>query len=188
MCLSLQSRIPRMSDSVSTAHKHKCSQCHRSYTSAHGLRVHEDMHSGRYPYWCQICGKGFPATSNLRGHMATHTGVAEFKCDVCGRQYRYQCDYKRHMKQHSVWTDWARWMLFGELTLRDWLNNKHLNGRIHCVRHCDIYGLDGRITDLLIGSFRCVCHFFRWLCLTVGTRSARQRWLLWDCGDIACVS
>lgn len=105
VCLSLQSTIPRISGSVvPSSHKHKCSQCHRSYASLHGLRMHEAIHSGHYPYWCKICGKGFPATSNLRGHMAQHTGIAEFKCDVCGRQYRYQCDYKRHLKQHSTWT------------------------------------------------------------------------------------
>ena len=93
----LQSTLPRSSGLV----KHKCSQCHRSYTSVYTLRIHEATHRGRYPYWCKVCGKGFQATSHLRGHMAQHTGVAEFKCDICGRQYRYQCDYKKHMKQHS---------------------------------------------------------------------------------------
>ena len=95
--LFLQSTMPHSFGLV----KHKCSQCHRSYTSLKSLRVHEPTHSGRNQYWCQVCGKGFQSTSNLRGHMAQHTGVAEFKCDICGRQYRYPQDYKRHLKQHS---------------------------------------------------------------------------------------
>ena len=93
----LQSTMPRFSGLV----KHKCSQCHRSYTSLKNMRVHETTHSGRYPYWCKVCGKGFQSTSHLRGHMARHTGVAEFKCDICGRQFRYPHHYKRHLKQHS---------------------------------------------------------------------------------------
>ena len=96
----LQRTIPRNSGVV-ILHKHKCSQCHRSYVSLSGLRAREATHSGRYLYWCKVCGKGFPAISNLRGHMAHHTGVAEFKCDICGRQFRYPQDYKRHLKQHS---------------------------------------------------------------------------------------
>ena len=96
----LQSTTPRNSGLV-IHHKHKCSQCHRSYARLYALRVHEATHRGRYPYWCKVCGKGFSATSNLRGHMAQHTGVVEFKCDICGRQFRYPQHIKRHLEQHS---------------------------------------------------------------------------------------
>ena len=97
----LQSTMPRSSDRV----KHKCSQCHRSYTCVYRLRVHEATHNGLYPYWCKVCGKGFLTTSHLRGHMAQHTGVAEFKCEIRDRQYRYLHDYKRQCKQHSKETN-----------------------------------------------------------------------------------
>ena len=69
----LQITMPRSSD----LDTHKCSQCHRTYSSLYNLRAHEATHRGRYPYWCKVCGKGFQYTTHLRGHMAQHRGLPE---------------------------------------------------------------------------------------------------------------
>ena len=51
--------------------------CSRTFLGAWGLKVHEDIHLGIYPYKCPYCGKGFSSQTNLRGHLVRHTGVRE---------------------------------------------------------------------------------------------------------------
>ena len=80
----LQSTMLRISGLV-IPHKHKCSECHRSYSSLYNLRAHEAIHRRRYSYLCKVCGKAFQSTSSMHGHMAQHTGVAEFACGICSR-------------------------------------------------------------------------------------------------------
>ena len=82
----LQSTMPRISALV-IAHKHKCSQCHRSYSRLYNLRAYEAIHRRRYPYLCKGRPNVLQSTSSMRGHMAQHTGVVEFECDICGRQF-----------------------------------------------------------------------------------------------------
>ena len=61
----LHSTMLRISGLV-IPHKHKCSQCHRSYSSLYNLRAHEAIHRRRYPYLCKVCGKAFQSTSSMR--------------------------------------------------------------------------------------------------------------------------
>ena len=73
-----------------------CSRCPRSFYTATGLKLHEDLHIGRYRYTCPYCGKGFSGTTNLRGHIVQHTGVREFRCALCDREYIYARDLRQH--------------------------------------------------------------------------------------------
>ena len=82
---------------------HICSQCGKRFVSLNGLRLHEDLHKGRYRYKCSYCGKGFSGSTNLRGHLVTHTGVKEFRCKLCEREFRYARQLRRHVEvQHAV--------------------------------------------------------------------------------------
>ena len=73
----------------------QCSVCIRDFASIDGLRLHEDLHKGRYRYHC---GKGFSGTTNLKGHMAKQTGVSEYKCQHCDREFSYSASLKNPMK------------------------------------------------------------------------------------------
>ena len=80
---------------------HTCSQCGKRFVSLNGLRLHEDLHKGRYN--CSYCGKGFSGSTYLRGHLVTYTGVMEFRCKLCEREFRYARQLRRHVEvQHAV--------------------------------------------------------------------------------------
>jgi uncharacterized Zn-finger protein len=75
-----------------------CQICGKRFTRRYSLKVHMNLHMGKYILQCDICKKGFNTSYSLRGHMNTiHTGVKEFKCDWCGKEY----GYKHHLKQHK---------------------------------------------------------------------------------------
>ena len=74
----------------------ECASCGRRFSSAWGLKVHEDGHRGIFPYHCAYCARGFTSQTNLRGHLVKHTGVREFRCTACGREYTYARELRRH--------------------------------------------------------------------------------------------
>ena len=86
--------------------RYKCrGDCGQPFSSASGLRSHEDQHRGEYRYRCQYCHQGFPSTTNLRRHLTKHTGVQAFVCLHCGNAFSSLGDLKRHSKscqQRSV--------------------------------------------------------------------------------------
>ena len=52
----------KLEDGGAARHKRfQCSVCIRDFASIEGLRLHEDLHKGRYRYHC---GKGFSVTTN----------------------------------------------------------------------------------------------------------------------------
>ena len=84
-------------------YRYKWSYCGKGFASLNGLRLHEDLHKGRYRYKCSYCGKGFSGSTNLRDHLVTHTGVKEFCCKLCEREFRYARQLRQHVEvQHGV--------------------------------------------------------------------------------------
>ena len=82
---------------------HTCSQCGKRFVSLNGLRLHEDLHQGRYQYNCSYCGKGFSGSTYLRSHLVTHTGIKEFRCKLCEREFLYARQLRQHVEvQHAV--------------------------------------------------------------------------------------
>lgn len=112
LVFSLQNATRHNSGSVLRAsRKHTCSQCDRSYTSSYGLRVHEALHSGHYPYWCKICGKGCLSSGNLKRHMTAHTMTYDYQCSFCVHKFCYASSLKRHIQychKDAIWvTVWS---------------------------------------------------------------------------------
>ena len=62
----LQSTMTRISALV-IAHKHTCSQCHRSYSRLYNLRAHEAIDRRRYPYLCKGSAMSGPRKIRSRG-------------------------------------------------------------------------------------------------------------------------
>ena len=54
-----------------------CRHCSRTFLSAWGLKLHEDIHRGIYPYKCPYCGNGFSSQTILCRHLVRHTGVSK---------------------------------------------------------------------------------------------------------------
>jgi len=132
-----------LSARVSASHKkYKCSVCVRHFASIDGLRLHEDLHRGRYRYHCVYCGKGFSGTTNLKGHMAKHTGVNEYKCSYCTREFSYASSWKYHVrscplkpsygavstvqKYSNMWVELPILSLLS-VSLDTWFSNKKLH-------------------------------------------------------------
>ncbi|KAI0229276.1 hypothetical protein LSAT2_020294 [Lamellibrachia satsuma] len=76
-----------------------CQKCKKTFTTAGGLRQHDELHRGFYRYKCQYCGKGFSATTNLKGHLVSHTGSKEYVCLLCQQAFSYGYLLKRHMRK-----------------------------------------------------------------------------------------
>ncbi|XP_015918432.2 sal-like protein 1 isoform X2 [Parasteatoda tepidariorum] len=52
--------------------KHFCHICHKPFSSASALQIHNRTHSGEKPFKCVVCGRAFTTKGNLKVHMNTH--------------------------------------------------------------------------------------------------------------------
>ncbi|XP_054709186.1 sal-like protein 1 [Uloborus diversus] len=52
--------------------KHYCHTCHKPFSSASALQIHNRTHSGEKPFKCVVCGRAFTTKGNLKVHMNTH--------------------------------------------------------------------------------------------------------------------
>ena len=77
-----------------------CSTCKKNFTSRNGLKTHENLHKGIYPYKCPHCGKGFTCTSNLKFHVRKHDSETQFVCEKCQKGFVKKRDLINHIAQY----------------------------------------------------------------------------------------
>ncbi|XP_072294020.1 uncharacterized protein [Eucyclogobius newberryi] len=80
---------------------HRCSICHRAFTTRTRLKRHMIVHTGDKPFSCPVCNKCFSQKYNVRLHMAVHTDERPFSCDLCLKSYRRNDDLRTHMSTHT---------------------------------------------------------------------------------------
>jgi len=74
-----------------------CPLCPKILTNNSGLRLHMDLHEGKYRYHCKVCQKGFMSSTTLKGHMTRHTGVKEYSCSLCHKEFGHKYSYRKHL-------------------------------------------------------------------------------------------
>jgi uncharacterized C2H2 Zn-finger protein len=88
-----------------------CDECHRSFTSAHGLFQHcrDTKHASKVA--CPKCGKQFHSVQaanqhlNSPFHQKPHTAKQSkgLTCEFCQKRFHYRSDRLRHLKNaHDI--------------------------------------------------------------------------------------
>ncbi|KAK7889188.1 hypothetical protein WMY93_024748 [Mugilogobius chulae] len=76
--------------------EHRCSVCHRTFTTRTRLKRHMIVHTGDKPFSCPVCNKCFSQKYNVRIHMAVHTNEKPYTCEICLKSYRRNDDLRTH--------------------------------------------------------------------------------------------
>ncbi|XP_048003826.1 zinc finger protein 572-like [Leguminivora glycinivorella] len=80
---------------------HLCHVCHKEFTRANKLLIHQRTHTGEKPYPCTVCDKRFSFSNGLKIHMRTHTGDKPYVCRTCDRSFGQWNSLKAHERIHT---------------------------------------------------------------------------------------
>ncbi|XP_039447355.1 oocyte zinc finger protein XlCOF6-like [Culex pipiens pallens] len=69
--LNQRTKRPKRARAVPTSSAHKCTECEATFTKAHSLKNHMQVHSKRR-YECTVCGKKLLKQTSLDVHMQSH--------------------------------------------------------------------------------------------------------------------
>ena len=100
---SVEAKNNKSSDTIELPTPNKsgrfvCSQCNRSYSSAHSLKAHEVLHSLPQPHSCELCGRKFVKSDSLRKHLLYHDIYTDI-CEVCGQVFGSAAFLRKHKQQ-----------------------------------------------------------------------------------------
>ncbi|XP_075229758.1 uncharacterized protein LOC142329235 [Lycorma delicatula] len=88
---------------VKQQHKNDNLQNLISCVVCRGLKIHEMLHTGKYPFICEFCGKGFISSHILNEHKGgKHFKEFRHICDVCGKGFYFYDTYHKHRKHHDT--------------------------------------------------------------------------------------
>ncbi|CAB4063532.1 KRAB [Lepeophtheirus salmonis] len=83
-----------------------CQICGKTCSSAHNLKLHENLHEETLIHKdqeelklleCEECGKTFRISKDLRAHIkVVHKQIKDFKCDICDKAFSFRTHLKRH--------------------------------------------------------------------------------------------
>ncbi|XP_067099565.1 zinc finger protein 770-like [Osmerus mordax] len=109
-------------DQGSTAKKHTCTVCLKSFNSSYHLQRHIPTHSQLKPFECETCGKAFKQKAHLKSHSQSHhsAGFSEdppvsesqqgssagkmrvnHQCPTCLKTFCSPSKLKRHFMIHT---------------------------------------------------------------------------------------
>ncbi len=77
--------------------KMACLFCEKMFTTAEGLRLHQQRHTGMFRFWCTECEKGFTVKTHYDAHMAKHEGIT-FDCKSCTKSFQSKRGLQLHIK------------------------------------------------------------------------------------------
>ena len=81
---------------------HTCSECEKSSSLAHHLRMHMVTHTWEKVHKCAECGDSFGEVGHLKQHMLTHSGEKPHKCTQCDYAGSRATTLRRHIKTHFL--------------------------------------------------------------------------------------
>ena len=93
-------KITTKTDSV-----YKCQECHRSFPTIGGLKIHMTVHTENGNWTCYICGEGFESVRCLKAHVTIHTSDSQHFCSECGRWFKDQTVLRKHARRHDEQSD-----------------------------------------------------------------------------------
>ena len=88
-------------ENLTNVKKHQCSQCHKTFAYAEGLRIHMISHTGVKPYRCRHCDSSFYFLCDLQAHSRTHSAGKRYACTFCGKFIADKYALMLHMRQHT---------------------------------------------------------------------------------------
>ncbi|KAM6948668.1 uncharacterized protein FYW47_016615 [Aplochiton taeniatus] len=93
--------MPQTKNHFGTTRAYICPQCGKSFSRLPYLKIHQQSHKRKRPFWCTVCGKTFQCSSHLSTHYRTHTGEKPYGCVTCGKRFTQQSSLRVHQRTHS---------------------------------------------------------------------------------------
>ncbi|KAK2582832.1 hypothetical protein KPH14_008917 [Odynerus spinipes] len=82
-------------------HKHKCSDCSKTFSLRRYLVSHVEKIHRRQVYECSVCEYKSNNKGTLKNHyIRLHTSSYDYSCDTCGKQFKIKKALNHHVKQN----------------------------------------------------------------------------------------
>lgn len=79
------------------SNSHKCSYCHKVYSTEEELSLHKTK---EHRVECEVCNKTFSRLAYLEVHVKVHEGDGKFNCSSCFKSFDNESNYRQHIKSH----------------------------------------------------------------------------------------